>query len=165
MSRLFELTAAYHQLEVLAENPETQDEQIATWLDECQGALQDKCTDIAKFIENMDSMANAIENAEKNMAARRKAIENRIKSIKKYLLSSMQSAEIFKIECPEFKISRQKNPPSVVIDDESVVSIEYWRQPETPPPALDKKMIADHIKNGVCVDGAHLEYTERVVIK
>ena len=163
--RLFELTASFSELEKLADSPETVDENIYQWLDECKGALQDKCTDIAKFIGNLEATATAIKAAEENMANRRKAIENRVKSIKGYVLRSMQQADILKIECPEFKISRQKNPPSCVIDDEKSVSIEYWRQPETPPPALDKRMILDHIKNGVCVDGAHLETSERLVIK
>lgn len=163
--RLFEITQAYVELESLLEHPETNDDMIAGYLDECQGKLEEKATDIGKFIENLELTAQGIKSAEEKMADRRKSIENRVKSIKAYLLRNMQAADIHKIECPEFKISRQKNPASVVIDDEKIVPMEYWRQPETPPPAMDKRMILDHIKNGVCVDGAHLEQTERLVIK
>jgi hypothetical protein len=165
MSRLYEILPAFAELERLADNPETQDEQVLAWLEECQGALQDKCKNIVMFIENLDATTDAIKAAEGRMADRRKALESRVKSIKAYVLRTMQAANIRNIECPEFKISRQNNPQSVVIDDEKSVSIEYWRQPETPPPALDKRMILDHIKNGVCVDGVHLEQSERLVIK
>lgn len=165
MPKLYELVTAFYELEKLADNPETNDEQISLWLDECGGALQEKAVNIAMFVENLEATASAIENAEKNMAQRRKAIENRIKSIKNYVLFAMKSADVFKIEAPEFVLRRQNNPPAVVIDDETKIALEYFRQPPIPPPAIDKKLILDHIKNGVCVDGAHLEQTERLVIK
>jgi hypothetical protein len=165
MAKLYELTAAYSELEKLADNAESNDEEIAKWLDECEGALKEKATDIAKFIKNLDATADAIADAESQMAARRKAIENRVKSIKQYLLRNMQSAGIQKIECPFFKIARQNNPASVVIDEEGRIPITYWRQPEPPPPSIDKNALKDDLKNGVVVDGAHLEQSERLVIK
>lgn len=165
MANLYQLTAAYAELETLLENPEADEQKVTAWLDECGGALRDKATDIAKFIRNLEATADAIEAAEKDMAARRKVIENRVKSIKTYVLRNMQAADISKIECEWFKISRQKNPPSIVIDDENAIDIRYWRQPEPPPPSIDKRALLDDIKNGVVVDGAHAEQSERLVIK
>ncbi len=165
MSHLYELTAAYSDLQNRLDDPDADEQQLTLWLDECSGALQEKCTDIAKVIGNLEATATAIADAEIRMNARRKAIENRIKSIKAYVLRNMQAADIHKIECPEFKISRQKNPASVIIDDEAAIAISYWRQPETPPPSIDKRAILDDIKNGVIVAGAHSEQTERLVIK
>jgi hypothetical protein len=165
MANLYEIAGAYAALEQLADNPETNDEQIEQWLVECGDALQEKAINVGKFIENLSATAEAIKEAEGRMAARRKVIENRVVSIKKYLLNGMQTADITKIECPFFKIARQKNPPSVVIEDEAKIDIQYWRQPETPPPAIDKRAILADMKEGVVVDGARLEQGERVVIK
>ncbi len=163
--RLYEIAGAYATLEKLADDPETNDEQIEQWLVECGDALQEKAINVGMFIENLEATASAIKEAEGRMAARRKAIENRVASVKKYLLNVMQTADITKIECPFFKILRQKNPPSVVIDDEKAIDIAYWRQPEPPPPAIDKRAILADMKEGVVIDGAHLEQGERVVIK
>lgn len=163
--RLFEITAAYKELQEISENLDASDEDIKKSLDECKGALIEKGVDVAKIIRNIEASVDAIKDAEEKMASRRKAFEERAKSIKRYLLSNMQKAEIQKIECPYFKISRQKNPPSIIIDSPDDIDIRYWKQPETPPPAIDKRAILDDIKNGVVVDGAHSEQTERLVIK
>lgn len=161
--KLYELTKAYSELENLLED--TDDVKIVSYLEECEGALQEKATNIAMVIQNLEATANAISEAEKNMANRRKFIENRIQSIKDYVLSNMQAAEIQKIECAYFKISRKKNPPKVVIDDESLIPIAYLRQPEPPPPSPDKKAILADIKEGVIVEGAHIEQTEWLEIR
>lgn len=165
MAHLYELASAYAALEKLADDPETQDEQIEQWLVECGDALNEKAINIGMFIENLNATVEAIKEAEERMAARRKAIENRVSAIKKYLLAGMQTADITKIECPYFKILRQKNPPSVVIDDEKEIDMQYWRQAEPPPPSIDKRAILADMKEGVIVDGAHLEQGERIVIK
>ena len=163
--RLFELTKAYTELETLADNPETSDEQICVFLDECKGALEEKVKNIVKFIENLEATAEAIHVAEQRMFERRKSIENRVESIKSYVLNNMKASNIHKIECEFFEILRQKNPHKVVIDDEKSINIQYFRQPEIPPPEIDKKLILDHIKNGILVDGAHMEQDERLSIK
>jgi len=166
MAHLYELAGAYAALEKLADDPETNDEQIEQWLVECGDALQEKAVNVGMFIGNLESLATSIKEAEARMSARRKVIENRITSIKKYLLSGMQTADITKIECPYFKIARQKNPPSLVIDDESKIDMAYWRQKPPPPPEIDKMALKkDIIENGVVVDGAHVEQGERLVIK
>jgi len=161
---LYQITDAYKQLEAMLDQ-EVDEAEFFAAIDTIDGALKEKATDIAKFIKNLEVTAEAIENAEKQMSSRRKAIENRVKSIKEYLMRNMQSADILKIECPYFKISRQKNPPLVVIDNPDEINIRYLRQPEPPPPAIDKRAILDDIKNGVIVDGAHMEQNERLVIK
>ena len=123
---------------------------------------------IGKFVQNLEADAKAIDCAIQSMAARKAAIESRVQQIKTYLLRNMQQADILKIECPYFKISRQKNPAKVVIDDEKLIPISYWRQPPVPPPPEpkpDKKEILDDLKQGVVIEGVHLEQNERLVIK
>lgn len=164
MTALYQLTTAYAQLAEMVDNPEADDQQIAAWLEECQGELRDKATNIVMLVQNLEATADAIDNAEKRMADRRKVIENRAKSIKAYVLRAMQAANITKIECPEFRISVRNNPPRVVIDDENAIPIAYLRQPEPPPPAPDKKAILADIKQGVIVDGAHIEIGQSLAI-
>lgn len=163
--KLYELTKAYAQLETMLEDPETDNQHLEAYLDECGDALREKATNIAFLIQNYEATAEAIENAEKRMAERRKAIENRVKSIKQYVLRNMQANGITKIECPEFVIGIRNNPPSVVIDDEDAIPMAYLRQPEPPAPKPDKKAILADIKQGVVIDGCHVEQTQSLVIR
>jgi hypothetical protein len=163
--KLHELTAEYRELERLAENPEADQNQLIVWMDERKDALQEKAINIGMFVQNLDATVKAIAEAEKHMDERKRVIENRIKWIKGYLLNGMKAAEIQKIECPYFKITRKKNPPSVVIDNPDEIPVAYLRQPEPPPPAPDKKAILADMKEGVYIDGCHLVQNERIEIK
>ncbi len=142
------------------------DEQtIADTLEGLSGELEQKATNVAMFVRNLEATAAQIKDAEKQMAERRKAIEAKADSIRQYLKANMQRTGITKIECPYFAISLKKNPPSVVIDDLSSIPAEYMVTPPPPPPAPDKALIKSAIQSGKDVAGAHIEQGERVEIK
>lgn len=164
MPKLYELAAAYKQLEILIDEDVTNDT-LHESLDAIEGVLVDKGKDVAAFIRNLEVEAEAIKYAEYQMSARRKSLENRIKGIRNYLLTNMLQAGIEKIECPLFKVSVCNNPPSVIVDDEKLIPSEYMRQPEPPPPSPDKKKILEDIKQGVIVDGCHIEQGKTLLIK
>ena len=163
--KLHEITGALIQLENMVDNPDIDADRLAEAFDEAGGELQLKASNIALLVQNLEATAEAIKAAEARMTERRKAIENRASSIKAYVLRCMQAAAITKIECPEFRISVKNNPGRIVIDDENAIPIAYLRQPEPPPPAPDKKAIMDDIKQGVIIDGCHLEQSQRLEIK
>ena len=103
-------------------------EVIADTLDGLSGDLTAKATNVAMFVRNLEAMAASIKAAEQDMAARRKAIESRAASVKKYLLDNMQLSGIKKIDSPYFCISLRSNPPSVVVDDEAAIPADYMRE-------------------------------------
>lgn len=127
--------------------------------------LENKAVAVAKFLGNLDVYIDASKAAETAMAARRKAFEKRKEQIKDYLQTNLERCGISKIESPWFKISLQKNPPSVVIDDAGQIPGELYIYPDPPEPSPDKKAIADRLKAGEEVPGAHLEQKQRLVIK
>lgn len=141
------------------------EEAIHDTLEGLSGALELKATNVAMFVRNLEASAEAIKVAEGEMAARRRAIENRAKRIRSYLQEQMTRTSITKIECPYFKLAIRDNPPSVVIDAESQIPVEFMRIPDPPPPSPDKKAIADALKAGKEVPGAHLERGQRLEIK
>jgi Siphovirus Gp157 len=157
MPKLHELTAAYSHIEALVDDDILTEQQLIEYVNAIEGALQEKGENIAKLIENLESVAENIRTAEGRMAVRRKAIENRAESIRKYLLTNMVNSGITKIECPYFKISVRTSPAVVVVIDESAVPDQYMRQPETPPKTPDKKKIVDDLKQGVVIEGVRLE--------
>ena len=138
---------------------------ISDTLESMVGDLQEKSIATAMAARNLESLAASIKEAEAGMAARRKAIESRVTRIREYLLTNMETAQISRIESPYFTLAIQENPPAVVIDCAVEIPEDYFKQPETPPPVVDKKLIAQAIKDGYTVPGAHLERGKRLVIK
>ena len=142
------------------------EEVVRDTIEGLQGDMQEKCTNVAAFIRNTESLADQIKQAEQAMAARRKALESRADRIRQYLLENMQRTGITKIDSPWFKIALAKNPPSVVVDDEDTLKFAY---PEfvkvVTTESLDKAAIKEAIKAGQIVEGAHLVQSERLSIK
>lgn len=140
-------------------------EVVQDTLEGLQGDMEAKALSVAAFIRNLESSATQIKAAETAMSNRRKALEHRADQIREYLLYNMERTGISKIEAPWFVIALKKNPPTVVIDDASLIPLHYMLQPPAPPPSPDKKEIAAAIKFGEIVPGAHLETKMRVDIK
>ena len=156
-----EYLADLHKLHELDLDPQT----VADTLEGLSGALEVKATNVAMFARNLEASAEAIKGAEAQMAARRKAIENRAAGVREYLKAQMERTGISEIASPHFKLAIRKNPAAVVIDAASQIPAEFMRQPEPPPPAPDKKAIAAAIKAGKEVPGAHTEQSTRLEIK
>lgn len=162
---LYVLAGKYEQAFLKLADSELPDEVINDTLEGLEGELQEKMTSVGAFVRNLEASAEAIKSAETQMAARRKALENRADHIRAYLKHNMEKCGISKIDSPWFRLALQANPPSVVIDSIESIPDDYMRQPEPPPPVADKKLIAQAIKDGFNVPGAHLEQSTRLVIK
>ncbi len=158
---LYEIAETYRKaLETLGDL-DLPDQVVQDTLEGLQGDLQAKGTNVAAFCLHLESMSNAIKDAETKMAHRRKVLENRADNIRSYLKTCMETAGISKIECPYFKLQIKKNPPKTVID--GTVPEEFMRTPPPPPPVPDKKAIADFLKENT-VDWAHQEQSTRIDI-
>ena len=162
---LYVLAEEYRQAAITLADLDLPPEVVQDTLEGLAGDLETKATNTAMLVRNLEATAEAIKAAEGEMARRRKALENRAASVREYLKVSMIRAGITKIECPYFRLALRDNPPAVVIDAESQIPDEFMRRPEPPPPAPDKKSIAEAIKSGREVPGAHLERGQRLEIK
>lgn len=140
-------------------------EVIEDTLESLSGDLEVKATNTIMVVRNLEAMAGAIKAAEAQMAERRKSIESRAASIRDHVLANMLIAGIEKIECPYFKLSVRENPPAVDVFQPELVPTEYMRQPEPPPPAIDKKAILAAIKEGVDVPGCTVTRGKRLDVK
>lgn len=162
--KLYELSTifAHLQSEIEEGEPDATANAVAK-IDLIEGAFEDKAKQIAFIIKNMDAMADAVSHEAEAMAAREKSIKARVASIKEYLRSNMERCNVKKIECPQFKITLVNNPPKVNII--GTVPQEYMRQPEPPPPEVDKKKILEDWKQGVVIDGVEITQGNRIQIK
>lgn len=162
---LYELAREYRDAAERLADLDLDEQTVADTLEGLAGDLEVKATNVAMFARNLEATAAQIKDAEAQMAARRKAVENRATSLRRYLLVSMQQAGIQKIECPYFRLAVRDNPPAVDVFDAAQVPAEFMRQPETPPPAPDKTAIKDELKAGRDVPGCRLTVGQRLDIK
>jgi hypothetical protein len=91
---------------------------------------------------------------ERNTRAER--LEN---AVKRY----MEMVDVKEVVTDLYTLKLRKNPPKVEILEEVVVPSEY--KVERVWFTIDKKAIADALKNGVPVDGARLINTTRLEVK
>ena len=165
MSALYELAAEYRtDCEKLADM-DLDEQTLADTLEGLSGELEVKAQNVIMFTRNLEATAAAIKEAEAQMAARRKALENRAAGLRRYVLENMQFAGIQKIECPYFKLSIRENPAAVDIYEPGLIPAQYMKQPEPPPPSPDKTAIKAAIAAGAEVPGAKLTRGIRLEVK
>lgn len=162
---LYDMVGEYKEAADKLAELDLDEQTIADTLESLSGDLEAKAMNTIMFVRNLEATAAQIKEAEKAMAERRKAYEARAARVRQYVLDSMIFAGIQKIECPLFKISVRDNPPSVVIDDEKQLPVAYLTDPPPPVPQPDKKLIAQALKDGFGVPGAHLERGQRLEVK
>ena len=165
MTSLYQLTNEFQVIQMKLLESDFDEQTIADTLEGASGDIEIKSVNVAMFIRNLETSAEAIKQAEKEMYDRRKSIEKKADSIRQYLKDNMQRCGITKIESPYFALTIKKNPYSVVIDDAGAIPSELYVYPDAPAPYPDKKTISEQLKLGNVVNGAHLEQAERLEIK
>jgi len=161
---LYELAAQFQSLNALLDSDDMPPEVVLDTLDGLEGDIRNKAVAVAHVILSMEAMAGNIEEAIKKRKERAERLKKRADSLRSYLQFHMQATSITKIEHEDFTLAVKKNQPSVYVDDESAIPEEYKIEPPTPPKRLDRVAIANAIKAGVEVPGAHLQALERLSI-
>ena len=164
MTSLYEIAASYRADVARLADLDLPAEVVTDTLDAMAGDLEVKAQNVVFFARDLLATAAAIKDAEEQMAARRKAIENRAKHLLSYVQGCMETAPGQKIECPFFRLSIAKSPPAADVYELGLIPAEYMRQPETPPAVPDKKALADAMKGGAEIPGARLTQGTRLAI-
>jgi hypothetical protein len=161
---LYDLSEQYEFLANDLYNYETGvvDETALAKLNEIKDTIQNKCINIAKLFQSIEATQEAIKYEKERLAKREIAFKNQVARLKEYLLSNMQRCDIKKIECPEFTIGLQDNPPSVQISNEDQIPSEYDKPLKR---EIDIAKIKDDLKNGVVIPGASLVKRQSIRIR
>ena len=118
---------------------------------------------IAAFIRSAlddECLAAALRDRISDMRARLARIETAAASKRQVVLENMQSADIRKLTQPDFTASTRMGPPSVVIDNEGELPIDYLL-PQ--PPKADRRGILEALSRGALVPGANLAQPKLVL--
>lgn len=156
MSTLYKLTGQFKELAVLMDGA---DEDMAIAVRDTMGAIEaefnDKALAVSRVILNMDGDIEAVDAEIERLQERKRIMTNRKGQIIDYLRENMEAAEITKISCPLFTITLCKGRESVIVDDEKLLDDDLVNPKVTMVP--DKRAIAERLKAGQEVKGAHLE--------
>ena len=106
-----------------------------------RSALEDEC------------LAKALRDRLNDMRTRLSRHEARAASKRQVVVENMEAADIRKLTEPDFTASTRVGPPSVVIDNEHELPIDYLL-PQPPKP--DKRAILEALTRGAMVPGATL---------
>lgn len=162
---LYELTSEQLRIknELLAKGQDN--EIVQDTLESISGDFEDKAVAYVACAREKKATADAIKAEIKRMADRVDAEEKSADRMLKSVMDSMVAIGRNKIDSVLFKISLAKTPDSLKIDDEALIPADYWTQPETPAPAVNKNLAKKALKEGYLVPGCHLESGVRLAIK
>jgi hypothetical protein len=162
---LFDIAKEYRDIANVLMDTEVDEQTLSDTLEGERWSLELKAQNYGFVIRNMETTAAAIKEAEKQMAARRKALEARTAYLSERLKLGMEIAGVTELSCPHFAIKIKRNPPSVDIFEPGLIPAEFMRQPEPPPAVPDKAAIKAAIQAGREVPGALLDSATRLDIR
>lgn len=166
MTQLYVLTNQYLELAEKLADGDFDAQTIADTIE--ASGISDELAVKAQGIEFVARGAEAHHAAIDAEIARLKALKEQRQraadGLRQYLKDNMERAGIEKLECPLFKLSIKKNPPSVEINDPLSIPKELLRVPEVKP-APDKARIKEALLAGDYVPGAVLVQGTRLDVQ
>lgn len=120
-----------------------------------------KIENIACWIKNLESDAEALKAQKQTFADRQKAAENKAASLKQFLANYLDGQ---KFTAPTVAVSFRKSE-SVQIDDLNAIADFDTMYIKYAEPAADKTAIKKALKEGIAIPGARLVENNNIQIK
>jgi len=161
--KLFEIATQYQSLmQEIMDCDELNKEQLNA-IESINDSLEDKAKAVGAFIKNMEADYKSITDAMDAMKKRASTLESKIDCMKEYLKSNLERCNVKEVKSPWFDIKIKLNPESVLVNDETIIPSEYFK--ETLLRKLDKGLISQGLKNNIMIPGVMLERRTRIEIK
>ena len=161
--KLYELTEIYQNVWDLVNDEDADLEALEKALASVEEGIEGKAENTAKLIKSLEGNVTNIREEEKRLAGKRRAMENKIKNIKGYLESQLETMNIDRVQGELFTVALQNNPQSVKFIDEDLIPVEYKEEVVTVK--IPKKRILDDIKEGIEVPGVEVVQTKSLRIR
>lgn len=161
--KLYELTEMYEGIWDLANDEESDLDALEIALKGIEENIEVKAENTAKLIKSLEANVKVIQEEERRLAGKRRAMNNKIKGIKGYMEHQLKTMNINKIQGDLFTVALQNNPPSVRFIDEDLIPDEY--KEETVTVKIPKKAILDDLKEGKEIAGTEMVQTKSLRIR
>lgn len=165
MGMLYDLTGEMLELQMAIESAESDEDaaEIAELLQDAIGRLRDSADGLARLTRNLSMRCDAYRAEEQRLAKSRRALESSMERIKGALMGAMNASGMQRVQTSIGVWSLRLNPPSVCIDDETLIPAEYL---EPQPPKIDKQAIKQAYKlTGEEIPGTHIERAQGLQFK
>lgn len=158
---LFKLTEQYNQVREMLLDGEIDPQTAADTLEAIEGAKEAKIDNIVTWIKQIESDIDQIDQYVKDKQVQKSAMKNTISRLKDNLIVSLGNAGQKRYTTEHYRLSIRNNH-KVQINDSTQLPDKYWKQKD---PEVNKKAIADDIKNGVKVPGAEYVLSPSITMK
>lgn len=156
---LFEINEQYRAVEEMDLDQKT----LQDTLDAIADAREEKLDNIAFLIEKSKMQADFLKNKIKELQEAKKALENKQKSLNKYMTDALDEAGIKELQTANHILKTRNYRKSTVLDSLDDLPDEY-KKIETVVKA-DSMALYRALMNGENIKGAHLEDNRKTVIK
>ena len=140
-------------------HPDLDDQTLNDTLEGATNFKEVLCALIRSALDD-ECLAAALRDRISDMRARLARIEAGAASKRQVVVENMEAADVRKLIQADFTASTRSGPPSVVIDDENELPIDYM-VPQPPKP--DKRGILEALTRGVLVRGANLAHPKLIL--
>lgn len=163
--KLYEITNELTQAIELYNNVEA-DEQLAEvekTLTDLSLSFQDKAVGVALYILNTEADSVAIQTELDRLKALQGKADKKADWLREYLKRNMELTGNVEIDGTKVRLKIKKNPPSVIVESESLVPETYKRTKTIIE--IDKSAIKEAHKQGIGVAGTKVSQGTRLEIK
>ena len=160
MANLFQLNDQY---QALSQRDDLDPQVLIDTLDTIDDDRKTKLDNLASWADQLKSEIDFIDEKQKTWRDEKTYRVNKLNWIKQYMTDALDDAGIKKQQTDNHMLSTRNFKASTIIDDEDKLPSEYKEIESVVKP--NKKEIYQALKNGLTVDGAHLESNRSTVIK
>lgn len=160
MANLFQLNDQY---QALSQRDDLDPQVLIDTLDAIDDDRKTKLDNLASWADQLKSEIDFIDEKQKTWRDEKAYRINKLNWIRQYMTDALDDAGIKKLNTDNHMLSVRNFKASTVIDDEDQLPSEYKEIESVVKP--NKKEIYQALKNGLTVDGAHLQPNRSTVIK
>ena len=161
---LYELKDGYFNLQNLLLTGEIDQDTFNDTIADINDSIEVKAENYAKIIRMIDGNISTVKAEIDRLSEIKKQLDNNKDKLKNNLEEVMIATGNVKFKTDLFSFNIQKNPPSVNVVDETLLTAykDIWKVQE---PILDKKLILEKLKAGETILGAEIKQTEGLRIR
>lgn len=158
MTQLYKVSEQHRELQELVSDGEMSANDLKDTFEGLEGQFNEKAVSLIHIVNNMDSDTAEIDAEIARLQNRKKAIKNKMDSMREYLRTNMEATGITNIKCPLFSITLAKGRDIAMIDNEADVPDELIEVSVVQKP--NKAEILKKLKAGEDVPGCRMEKTK-----